>query len=262
MNNENSQDDEVTLDIGSRLLYSGPMVYIYALCDTHVRYVGATSHLGQRLASHMCQAGKTNANVSKWLASLKALKKKPVMRVLEKVPTEGDWEVRERHWISTFTGEFLLNQTIGGKGTPGYVYTEEAKIAAGIRAKLAHTGRKRSPEARERMRQGQLKCNASLQEQGKKKTHKPPSEETRHRISAALTGRKASPETREKLSKSHQNPSPELREKWATAARQRDPEWKAWFAQCQAGKSKSEETRKKMSDAAKARWEKKKCTQG
>lgn len=232
------------------------MTTIYALCDTVVRYVGATSNPKQRLSAHISKAGKYHANVSQWLASLKERGEKPHLLILEQVPPEIDWEQREIHWISFYAGPNLLNQTIGGKGSKGYKWSEEDRIEIGKRTSLIHKGSRRTPEARDRMRTAQRRIVADLAAQGKKKRHKPPTEETKAKIAAAMRGKKHTEESKAKMSAQRQNPSPELRAKWAEAAKNRDPEWLAWFAQQQKGKPKSKETREKMSIAAKARWAK------
>ena len=234
-------------------------VTIYALCDdSFVRYIGASSNVRQRLASHMSKAGKYRANVSQWLATLKAKDQKPTLRILETVSDQDDWEERERHWITVYAGPSLLNQTTGGAGTPGFSWTDEEKAAIGRRTKQTHTGMKRSPEARERQRIAQQRIVAALAAQGKKKTHAPPTDETRAKIAAAMRGKKHTEESKKKMSEQRQNPSAELRAKWAIAARNRDPEWITWFAQQQKGKPKSEEKKAKMSATAKARWARKK----
>jgi hypothetical protein len=236
------------------------MTTIYALCDTVVRYIGATSNLKQRLSAHLSKAGKYNAKVSQWLYEMKDRKQKPTIQVLEVVPPELDWESREIHWIAVYSGPNLLNQTIGGKGSKGFKWSEEDKVLIGKRTSLIHKGMHRTPEARDRMRAAQLRIVAKLAVQGKKKTHRPPTEETKAKIASAMRGKKHSEESKAKMSAQRQNPSAALREKWAEAARRRDPEWRAWFAQQQKGKPKSAETKKKMSIAAKARWAKKKTS--
>lgn len=231
---------------------------IYALADNlGIRYVGATTKPSARLNQHLSSAGKKNAKVSQWLAQLKENGQKPVFSTLE--ICSMDWENREKHWIEIHrVFGILLNQTDGGLGTPGLKLSEGHKASIGEAAKRAHTEVKETDSAKRNMSEGQLRYVAELAARGLKKTHKPLSAEGRARMSAAMQGKKASPDARAKMSAARKDPPQWLRDKWAKAAKNRDPDWVAWFAKQQTGKPKSEETKQKMSAAAKARWAKKK----
>lgn len=169
---------------------------IYALVDPEtgrVRYVGQTSRpLGARLYHHVWDAVHHPHKNRKdaWICNLAARGLRPAIVLLERAE---DWKTREKFWVAQFPD--LLNCTEGGEGIVGYRHTPEArqKIAAANRLKA---GKKRSPEAVENIRRGQL---------GRKATA-----ETRAKMSKAKQGRTASPETKARMRATWS--SPERRE--------------------------------------------------
>lgn len=152
---------------------------IYVLLDWQgiVRYVGVTGGSEQdRLEDHWYESKnpKKSNHRTNWLRSLK---ERPRAEVIEWIRPE-DRDAREEYWIALFRdyGHRLVNNTDGGDGTRGYVYTPEvcAKISKAI------TGLKKSPECRKK--------------QSDAHKGKPKSLESRQRMSAAQTGKKHSPE--------------------------------------------------------------------
>jgi hypothetical protein len=119
-------------------------------------------------------------------------------------------------------GVKLVNFTDGGEGTSGCIPTQEMRLAHSIRM----TGRKQSLETIEKRR-------ASFTGHIKNK-------EWRENLSKAHIGKVFSTETREKIAESNRNRSPEVRARMSEAQRNRPPA--------------SEETRKKLSEKAKAMW--------
>lgn len=138
-----------------------------------VRYVGVTGGSEQdRLEHHLYEAksGIRNHRCN-WLRSLKS--KRPQVEVVEWIRPE-DRDERETYWIALFRayGHDLVNETDGGDGTRGYVFTPEVcqKISKAI------TGLKKSPECRAKM---------SASHKGRPKTP-----EHRKAMSEAQKGRK------------------------------------------------------------------------
>lgn len=180
------------------------MTYIYGLFDPRneeLRYIGATKHPSNRLASHICHT--QNTHKSHWISSLTRIGLKPEMVILENVD-ENTWKREERWWISytKSIGAKLTNATDGGDGmlsaearakisawNKGKVISEETKEK--IRAKLIgnkHTlGHITSDETKEKLRIANI---------GRKR-----SDETKMKLRIASTGKRHSKETREKISK-------------------------------------------------------------
>jgi len=84
---------------------------IYALKDresNRVGYVGASDDPLRRLYQHL--RGQSTP-IQAWLLNLKDL---PQISILEDVPPDSDWRLREQYWIGTLDarGEPLRNSTI------------------------------------------------------------------------------------------------------------------------------------------------------
>ncbi len=133
--------------------------YVYALVDPRddvTRYVGITVDPPTRLRDHI---GGVSANDAKdrWVAELKRLGLKPVMRILEEDVSSELVAERERYWMWTFldAGHPLTNihihphQSFEIRRT-GWVSIKEAarqlKISPNKIANLANRGRIRSRE--------------------------------------------------------------------------------------------------------------------
>lgn len=96
--------------------------FIYTLSDPitkEVRYIGKTNNLKRRLSAHVSRARKTNSNSHKnnWVRKILNEGNKPLIEILEEVPTDN-WEEYEIYWIEQFKnwGFRLLNTCEGGEG--------------------------------------------------------------------------------------------------------------------------------------------------
>jgi NUMOD3 motif len=179
---------------------------IYWLCDMrpeevaifgsggHPFYCGKTvSAPSTRLKSHRCDARRYPDDPhSKRIAACGEF---IGIRVVEVVPPEENWCVRECYWISTIRALYPggTNILAGGQGAPGWIPSAEFRE----KARLAQVHRNKSPEHRAK-------------------------------ISAALTGRKFSPETRAKLSAARrggtQSPESNAKRSATQSGRKRPPE--------------------------------------
>lgn len=106
--------------------------FIYALCDPgtkQVRYVGKADNPQKRLKRHMGGYEPRPTHKSNWVKSLKKLKKKPIVMILEEVQ-KGLWQEAEKRWIDHYRkqGANLTNMVdggIGGNTTP--VFSKEER---------------------------------------------------------------------------------------------------------------------------------------
>ncbi len=100
---------------------------IYALlCPTtgEVRYIGKSVNPRARLAHHIHLARKGSNNYSaRWVATLLADGRYPVMQILKRVPAGEEWQSHERRCIAEAiaSGARLTNVTSGGDGGPEYL---------------------------------------------------------------------------------------------------------------------------------------------
>lgn len=95
-------------------------VYIYTLSHpitSEIRYVGKTRNPIQRYSNHLNKHHNKFSHKTAWIESLKKIKLRPVMEVLDEVP-EDDWKFWERYWINQCLswGFNLVNHTSGGEG--------------------------------------------------------------------------------------------------------------------------------------------------
>jgi hypothetical protein len=122
-----------------------------------------------------------------WIGSVLAAGRSVYMVELECVPSEGDWEERERYWISYFRSLYddLTNHQDGGGGGHGWEMSEEAR--ANISMSKRHV-----------------------------------SDETRRKLSEALRGRKVSDESRAKMREAKKRLSDESRRRMSEGQRRRD----------------------------------------
>lgn len=107
--------------------------YIYTLehpITKEIRYVGKTNNLKRRLHSHWTEGHKSKTKTGKWLKSLKKLKLKPIMTILDE--TTDDWQQLEMYWISQFKtwGFRLTNHTDGGEGSYGGAQWNNVPVTA------------------------------------------------------------------------------------------------------------------------------------
>lgn len=241
-----------------------PKTKIYILrhpVTSEIRYVGKTVRpLSLRLSNHISEAKNRPGNrryVLSWIKGLLPLS--PAIELICEV--DGDGCAQEKAYIKFYreNGFRLTNLTDGGEGTTGYrtVCTAEhrAKISASkmghevtaeTKAKLsaALIGRTLSPERRVQIAVGLIGNKYSV---GRKH-----SAETRAKMSAAHMGhthnrgRKLTPEHKAKLSAAHKGNQHFL-------GRNLSPEHKTNISIGSKGHRKSDETRSKMSAAAKIR---------
>lgn len=104
-------------------------MYIYILVDprepNHVRYVGGTKNLAQRIKEHLQDKAKTYK--CQWIRSVKRQGFLPEMYPIE-VVTEDTWKEREMYWIKYYRslGHKLTNLTDGGDGV-GRIVSDETR---------------------------------------------------------------------------------------------------------------------------------------
>lgn len=206
------------------------LIYAFQHPETgEVRYVGRSSSGLERARNHMTPSHiERGGRVHMWIKSLQLVGANPVVSVLEFLLPGDDINERlndrERYWISTLraTGSNLMNHTDGGAGQLGRVLSLEtrAKISA------TQTGKKRGPCSESR------RLAISAARKGKPQPQQ---------VIEALRGRKLSLESRQKISNNRKGifPTAEARAKMSAA---------------KIGKSKSEKTRRRMSEAQLAVW--------
>jgi predicted GIY-YIG superfamily endonuclease len=138
------------------------------------------------------------------------------------------------------------NLTLGGDGTPGYIYANRSpESQAQLSKKIAEANARRTPEERARIaeaiaasKRGKPRPPELIEKLAAQKRGKTHSEEARARMSAGHVGFKHSAESREKMS---------------AIAKARSAESMANFTGCRKGQPVSDETRSRMSEAARAR---------
>lgn len=157
-------------------------VFIYTLADPisgEIRYVGKTIDLGMRLQAHMDDRNRTYK--TGWIKSLKKKSMKPVMEVLEVVENSNDedWQEVERFYVDylRFLGFRLCNEESGGESG------KRLSVATKERLKAVHKARFEGPDA-------DANRDKMANNRGKKL-----SDEWRAKISAAIKGRKIGPKS-------------------------------------------------------------------
>ncbi len=164
---------------------------IYYLCDTsgHIRYVGMTvGRLRDRLHGHLSKARKGRvSHLYCWVRSMLANKETPTIHPLDY--TEGDGGDLEITWIAKMRegGCRLTNFSDGGESVRlGKPHTEETKQ----KIRLARLGKKHSEATRAKLtamnrRRGITPEQRTKMIEGRRRTSKPMSAETKAKISAA-----------------------------------------------------------------------------
>lgn len=108
---------------------------IYALSDPRTeepRYIGKSSSGLIRARSHMYPSSlikKDNPYKNNWLRKLKKLGLKPIIEIVEELPSEENAGDAEKFYIAYFRylGFRLTNLTEGGEGKGGYTVSEKTK---------------------------------------------------------------------------------------------------------------------------------------
>lgn len=135
-----------------KLKSDGKETTIYAIHDpsevSQRVYVGMSVCPKRRFNDHLRDAWKRKTFACLWMKSLLQRGVTPKMEVLEVTPPGGDYQEAEQFWIASlrYAGVALVNQTIGGHGSRGYVATEEVRK----KLSLASKGRKMPREGVER----------------------------------------------------------------------------------------------------------------
>lgn len=130
------------------------MIYIYALLDPRenvVKYVGKTTNLAKRLYMHIFRSTtkmvrwREETHKARWIRKLMSLGISPEIKILEYVALGGNWQERERYWISYYRETIfgLTNASDGGDGVDA-PRTDEWKRKIGV----AHRGKEISEETR------------------------------------------------------------------------------------------------------------------
>lgn len=96
------------------------MIYIYTLANPvtkEIRYIGKTNNCYQRYRHHLVDSANIKSHKRNWILSLKKQGLKPLMEIIDEVPT-NEWKFWEEFWISQMKtwGHKLVNHTHGGEG--------------------------------------------------------------------------------------------------------------------------------------------------
>ena len=96
------------------------ITYIYTLSDPitgDIRYVGKTTNLKQRYKAHCDPSKSKHTHKYNWIQSLRKQRLKPIMEVIDEVPT-SEWKFWEKWWFQVIKSwDFnLVNHTAGGDG--------------------------------------------------------------------------------------------------------------------------------------------------
>jgi len=237
---------------------SNKITYIYTLSHPltgEVRYVGKSNDLKKRLKEH--GSAKANTKKDNWLKSLKKNGLRPTIDIVESVSSE-EWKYWEVFYISLFKswGFNLTNGTRGGEGALGAKrsYLTKQKISDSlkntysdpVRRKLISdrlTGRKLSDETKKKL--SSLNSGELHRDFGKHL-----SAQTRIKIGIAHKGKILSDETKGLLSKINKDRVTEAqRTKFIEMV-------KSHPSKGFLGMSHTEEGKKKISEASKAMWAK------
>jgi hypothetical protein len=249
-------------------------VFIYGLIDPrngHLRYVGRTKQgFALRLSAHIRRAREaSDRHVHSWIRGVLLAGMKPEIIPLEQSDADG-WVEAEQFWIeyARSLGADLTNIAAGGLGALGFHHTmEQRQKWRRERRGENHCwfGKIRSPEVHEALKAGKLKFQ---QEHGHPMLGKRHSAETRAKMSSARTGLplKLTDDGARRKSEAAKRmwADPEYRE-WRKRVMSgannpnygktvsHSEETKAKIGAAHRGMKRSDETRRKISEAAKRR---------
>jgi predicted GIY-YIG superfamily endonuclease len=177
-----------------------PMVSIYVLIDPRddrVKYVGQTRDPKSRMWNHISNRARLPFVQELYTEGLR-----PRLTVVQQCALEIADE-REAWWIQHYRtlGEPLVNRTNGGRGVPGWVHPEDARV----KIRMANSRRVYTPD---QMREIGAKISRALT--GKKRSREQceamrgrvVSAEARRKLRESRLGTTMSPESRAKLSAS------------------------------------------------------------
>lgn len=106
--------------------------YIYSLefPEGNIRYIGKADNLKKRYQGHLSKINQNTSHKNSWIKSLIEAGEKPVMNVVDKVPSK-EWEFWEEHYIWLFRsfGFKLTNLTFGGDGASNLTHEVKSKIS-------------------------------------------------------------------------------------------------------------------------------------
>jgi hypothetical protein len=130
-------------------------VFIYLLRDpvtSEVRYVGKSINPEKRFTVHVCR-NSADSYRTRWLNKLKRDGLIPVLEVIERIEPGGDWQERERYWISFYlaAGCPLTNTTSGGDGAPDI--PEEIEMLRRSKVSMARRGMQFTDKHRDALRE-------------------------------------------------------------------------------------------------------------
>lgn len=204
-------------------------MFIYVLLDPRegnlTCYVGKTKDPKTRYARHLSERSRTRK--SRWIQHLAGHSLKPEMQFLEEV--EDNWKQRERFWIQEMRdrGFTVVNHTGGGDG-PEFGLDDEARKRLSDAVKRRFFGD--AGEAyRQRVSEATTRANLKRATEGK---YKPLSDAHREKLRAASVGNAA----RKGMTNSETT--------------------RLAISLANKGKPKSEEWKRKASEAATKRWAK------
>lgn len=187
---------------------SAMSIYIYGLIDPRdkaIRYVGKACDLKRRIWNHTVPSRlKGNCHRQNWIKELRSLSLKPIVKVLEVLEDEVNWDDVERRWIKELRskGCDLVNTTEGGEG--GATMTGRKRImSAETRAKISENRKGISPKVSESTlkarAEGIRRAWARRREEGRTSWGHH-SDAAKRAISKARTGKPNSAEARKKMS--------------------------------------------------------------
>lgn len=223
-------------------------IYLLRDPDTNaIRYVGKAEKPSRRLVKHLSEAARNSLWSARWICTLLAVGKRPIMDVVEQGIGES-WKEAECRWIKKCReeGADLTNLAEGGNGGSGPLSDEaRRKISAAL------AGRPHSPEHVAKVaaaKTGQPRPEASKKAQRQKLLGRKYSSEHRAAISNGLQGRKQSAQHLAALSA-------------VRKGRKHTAETKRQMSASRTGKKQSKETRAKRSASLKAWAAKRKAEQ-
>lgn len=221
---------------------------IYALVDPRngvIRYVGKANDPVKRLRSHV-RTSDTSTHKGAWLVALRKAGLKPLLLRLERC-TERPWEEAERDWITRLRPT-LYNLDAGGKGADRMAESTKQKLRAIARARGPMPESVRHKISRNG--KGSQKVDAAYRERRRQQALDAWQDpEKRTRLLLRNKARWADPLQREKHRLKHLGAkrSEETRRRISEAAKRRDPSTRIFTAA----------TRQKISIAALNRWKRK-----